>query len=156
MKLGRKIVVLGTCAVFAALLHSPAFAQSVEAFYRGRQINMLIGGGAGGGYDAYYRALARHIGKHIPGQPSIIPRNQPAASGLAAAAALYTTVDKDGATIGAFPNNIPMDPLFGNPAARYDALKLNWLGSIGKLQNVCATWRTSPIKTIQQAQQREV
>src|SRR3954469_20912252 len=133
-----------------------ASAQSVEEFYKGRQINMLIGGGAGGGYDVYYRALARHLGKHIPGSPSIIPRNQPAASGLAAAAALYTTAEKDGATIGAFPNNIPMDPLFGNPAARYDALKLNWLGSIGKLQNVCATWHTSPIKTIQQAQQREV
>ena len=138
------------------LLQSPASAQSVEAFYRGRQINLLIGGGAGGGYDAYYRALARHIGKHIPGQPSIIPRNQPAASGLAAAAALYTTVDKDGATIGAFPNNVPMDPLFGHPGARYDALKLNWIGSIGKLQNVCATWHLSPIKTIEQAREREV
>jgi tripartite-type tricarboxylate transporter receptor subunit TctC len=133
-----------------------ASAQSVEEFYKGRQINMLIGGGAGGGYDVYYRALGRHLGKHIPGHPNIIPKNQPAASGLAAAATLYTTADKDGATIAAFPNNIPMDPLFGNPAARYDALKLNWLGSIGKLQNVCATWHTSPIKTIQQAQEREV
>src|SRR3954463_5378984 len=130
-----------------------ASAQSVEEFYKGRQINMLIGGGAGGGYDVYYRALARHLGKHIPGHPSIIPRNQPAASGLAAAAALYTTAEKDGATIGAFPNNVPMDPLFGNPGARYDALKLNWIGSIGKLQNVCATWHTSPIKTIQQARE---
>ncbi len=133
-----------------------ASAQSVEEFYKGRQINMLIGGGAGGGYDVYYRALGRHLGKHIPGHPNIIPKNQPAASGLAAAATLYTTADKDGATIAAFPNNIPMDPLFGNPAARYDALKLNWLGSIGKLQNVCATWHTSPIKTIRQAQEREV
>jgi tripartite-type tricarboxylate transporter receptor subunit TctC len=133
-----------------------ASAQSVEEFYKGRQINLLIGGGAGGGYDVYYRALGRHLGKHIPGHPNIIPKNQPAASGLAAAATLYTTADKDGATIAAFPNNIPMDPLFGNPAARYDALKLNWLGSIGKLQNVCATWHTSPIKTIQQAQEREV
>ena len=156
MKPGRKITVIFACAAVAALLQSPALAQSVEAFYRGRQINMLIGGGAGGGYDAYYRALARHIGKHIPGQPSIIPRNQPAASGLAAAAALYTTVDKDGATIGAFPNNVPMDPLFGHPGARYDALKLNWIGSIGKLQNVCATWHTSTIKTIAQAREREV
>jgi tripartite-type tricarboxylate transporter receptor subunit TctC len=143
-------------AILTLLQPATANAQSVEEFYKGRQINMLIGGGAGGGYDVYYRALARHLGKHIPGRPSIIPRNQPAASGLAAAAALYTTAEKDGATIGAFPNNIPMDPLFGNPAARYDALKLNWLGSIGKLQNVCATWHTSPIKTIQQAQQREV
>src|SRR6266705_3835408 len=156
MRPGCKITLIAACANIAGLFQSPAFAQSVEAFYRGRQINLLIGGGAGGGYDAYYRALARHLGKHIPGQPSIIPRNQPAASGLAAAAALYTTVDKDGATIGAFPNNVPMDPLFGHPGARYDALKLNWIGSIGKLQNVCATWHLSPIKTIEQAREREV
>src|SRR4051794_1578081 len=156
MRLGRKITLIIACASVAAHFQSPAFAQSVEGFYRGRQINMLIGGGAGGGYDVYYRTLARHLPKHIPGQPSIIPRNQPAASGLAAAAALYNTAEKDGSTIAAFPNNVPMDPLFGNPAARYDALKLNWLGSIGKLQNVCATWHTSPIKTIRQAQQREV
>ena len=68
----------------------------------------------------------------------------PAASGLAAANTLYTTAEKDGSTIGAFPNNVPMDPLFGNPGARYDALKLNWLGCIGKLQNVCATWHHEP------------
>jgi len=134
----------------------PASAQTVAEFYRGRQINLLIGGGAGGGYDVYYRAFARYFGRHIPGEPTIVTRNQPAASGLAAAAALYNTADRDGATLGAFPNNVPMDPLFGNPAARYDALKLNWLGSIGKLENVCATWHMSPIKTIEQAMQREV
>src|SRR4051812_24857315 len=133
-----------------------ASAQSVEEFYKGRPINMLIGGGAGGGYDVYFRALGRHLGNHIPGNPTIIPKNQPAASGLAAAAALYTTADKDGSVIAAFPNNVPMDPLFGSPGARYDALKLNWLGSIGKLQNVCATWHTSPVKSIAQAREREV
>jgi tripartite-type tricarboxylate transporter receptor subunit TctC len=138
------------------VLAMPAAADSVEDFYKGKQVTMLIGGGAGGGYDVYFRALARHLGKHIPGSPTIIPKNQPAASGLAAAAALYTTADKDGSIIGAFPNNVPMDPLFGHPGARYDALKLNWIGSIGKLQNVCATWHTSPIKTIAQAQEREV
>jgi tripartite-type tricarboxylate transporter receptor subunit TctC len=134
----------------------PAHAQSVEEFYKGRAINLIIGGGAGGGYDVYFRALGRHMGRHIPGNPTFVPKNQPAASGLAAAASLYNTVEKDGGTIAAFPNNVPMDPLFGHPGARYDALKLNWLGSIGKLQNVCATWHTSPIKTIQQAQEREV
>jgi hypothetical protein len=99
-------------------------------------------------------ALGRHLGKHIPGQPAIILHTQPAASGLAAAAALCTTDEKDGATISSFPNNFPMGPLFGHPGVRYDALKLNWLGSIGKLQNVCATWHTGPIKTIAQASTR--
>ncbi len=144
------------CGTLLVTLHVPAAAQSVEEFYKGRSINYIIGGGAGGGYDVYFRALARHMGRHIPGNPTFIPKNQPAAGGLAAASAIFTTADRDGATIGAFPNNVTMDPLFGNPGARYDPLKLNWIGSIGKLQNVCATWHASPIKTIKQATEREV
>jgi tripartite-type tricarboxylate transporter receptor subunit TctC len=144
------------CVALFGVLQTPAAAQSVAEFYKGRSISFIIGGGAGGGYDAYYRALARHMGKHIPGNPSFIPKNLPAAGGLAAASTIYTTADRDGATIGAFANNVTMDPLFGNPGARYDALKLNWIGSIGKLQNVCATWHKSPIKSIQQAKEREV
>ena len=144
-------------ALLTALLPSSlACAQSVEEFYKGRQINLIIGGGAGGGYDVYYRALARHMGRHIPGNPTFIPKNQPGAGGLAAASAIYNTADNDGGTIGAFANNVTMDPLFGAAGARYDALKLNWIGSIGKLQNVCATWHESPIRTIKQAQEREV
>jgi tripartite-type tricarboxylate transporter receptor subunit TctC len=152
---------IGTRAVMALLLAAAAWptsgsAQTVEDFYKGKSITMLIGAGAGGGYDTYARVFARHMPKHLPGHPAIIAKNMPAASGLAAASAIYTTADKDGATIAAFPNNVPMDPLFGNPGARYDAQKLNWLGSIGKLQNVCATWHTSPIKTVAAAREREV
>ena len=144
-------------ALLSALLGSAdARAQTPEAFFRGRQLTFLIGAGAGGGYDVYFRTFARYVVRHIPGNPSIVPKNMPAASGLAAANTLYTSAERDGSTIAAFPNNIPMDPLFGNPGARYDAQKLNWLGSIGKLENVCATWITSPIKTIEQAREREV
>jgi tripartite-type tricarboxylate transporter receptor subunit TctC len=143
-------------ALVVAFLAVPARAQSPEAFFRGRQITFLIGAGAGGGYDAYYRTFARHVVRHIPGNPALVPKNMPAASGLAAANTLYASAERDGTTIAAFPNNIPMDPLFGNPGARYDAQKLNWLGSIGKLENICATWITSPITTIAQAREREV
>jgi tripartite-type tricarboxylate transporter receptor subunit TctC len=142
--------------IAAVLPVASAAAQTPEGFFKGRQITFLIGAGAGGGYDAYFRTFARYVVHHIPGAPTIVPKNMPAASGLAAANTLYTSADKDGATIGAFPNNIPMDTLFGNPGARYDAQKLNWLGSIGKLENICATWITSPIKTIEQARGREV
>jgi tripartite-type tricarboxylate transporter receptor subunit TctC len=144
------------CIAVLLGLQASASAQSVEEFYKGRQINLIIGGGAGGGYDVYYRALARHMGRHIPGNPTFVAKNQPAAGGLAAASAIYSTADRDGGTIGAFANNVTMDPLFGSPGTRYDPLKLNWIGSIGKLQNVCATWHESPIKTIKQAQEREV
>jgi tripartite-type tricarboxylate transporter receptor subunit TctC len=144
--------------VSIALLLSPAAAaaQRLEQFYRGRSITMIVGGGVGGGYDLYARAFARHLSQHIPGNPNIVPKNIPAAGGLAAANLLYTTAERDGSVIGAFPNNVPMDPLFGNPGARYDPLQLNWLGSIGKLQNVCATWHTSPVRTIAAARERDV
>jgi len=135
---------------------SATFAQAPESFFKGRQITLLIGAGAGGGYDAYFRTFARYVVHHIPGAPTIVPKNMPAASGLAAANTLYASADRDGTTFGAFPNNIPVDTLFGNPGARYDALKLNWIGSVGKQENVCATWFASPIRTIAQAREREV
>jgi tripartite-type tricarboxylate transporter receptor subunit TctC len=135
---------------------APARAQAVEDFYKSQPITMLVGSGAGGGYDVYARAFARHWTNHIPGHPNIIPKNLPAAAGLAAASTLYNSAERDGSVIGAFTNGAPMDPLFGNPGAHYDALQFNWLGSIGKLENVCATWHTSPVKTIEAARQREV
>src|SRR5262245_16787906 len=151
----------GTRAITALLFAAAAWpastsAQTVEEFYRNKSIIMLVGGGAGGGYDTYARIFARHLSRHIPGHPNIIAKNMPAAAGLAAAGTLYTTAEKDGATIAAFTNGVAMDPLLGNPAARYDAQRFNWLGSIGKLQNVCATWHLSPVKTIAMARTREV
>ena len=117
---------------------------------------MLVASGVGGGYDTYARAFARHALKHLPGVAAIIAKNMPAASGLAAANALYNSLDREGGTIAALTNGVAMEPLFGNQGARYDALRLNWLGSIGKLENVCATWFSSPTKSIEAARQREV
>lgn len=139
-----------------ALWSGSGGAQTPEDFYKGRQITMLVGAGSGGGYDVYARAWARHVGRHIPGQPVIIARNMPAAAGIAAANALYNNSDRDGSTIAALPNGTSMDPLAGNAQARFDPLKMLWVGSIGKLQNICATWHTSPVKTIKAAQDREV
>ena len=139
-----------------ALAAKPAYAQSVEAFYKSHPITMLVGSGAGGGYDVYARTFARFWSNHIPGHPDIIAKDMPAAAGLAAASTLYTNAARDGSVIGAFTNGAAMDPLFGNPGAHFDALKFNWLGSIGKLENVCATWHTSPVKTIAQARERQV
>ena len=117
---------------------------------------MLVGSGAGGGYDIYARAFARYWTNHIPGHPAIVPKNMPAAAGLAAASALYNSSERDGSVVGAFTNGAAMDPLFGNAGAHYDAQQFKWLGSIGKLENVCATWHTSPVKTIAAARERQV
>ena len=132
-----------------------AQAQSVESFYKGKQITLLVGSGAGGGYDVYARTFARHFSKHIPGQPGVVVKNMPAAGGMAAANTLYNQGDKEGLTLAAHTNGIAMDPLLGNAAAKFDGRKFNWLGSIGKLQNVCAIWHEHPIKTIEQARVQE-
>jgi hypothetical protein len=132
-----------------------AQTSGVENFYKGKQITLLVGSGAGGGYDAYARSFARYFGKHLSGQPGVVVKNLPAAGGMAAANTLFNQSDKDGLTIAAHTNGIAMDPLFGNPAAKFDGRKFNWLGSIGKLQNVCAIWHEHPIKTIEQARVQE-
>jgi tripartite-type tricarboxylate transporter receptor subunit TctC len=141
---------------FLALAAGSAAAQSVADFYKAHPIVMLVGSGAGGGYDIYARTFARYWSRHIPGHPDIIAKNMPAAAGLAAASTLYTSAERDGTVIGALTNGAPMGPLFGDPGAHYDPLRFAWLGSIGKLENVCATWHTSPVKTIAQAQARPV
>jgi tripartite-type tricarboxylate transporter receptor subunit TctC len=145
-----------TLALLIAAAAGPAQADAVADFYRGKTITMLVASGVGGGYDTYARTFARHATKFIPGAPNIVAKNMPAAGGLAAASTIYNNVDKDALTIAALSNVSTLDPLFGNPGARYDPRKFGWIGSIGKLQNVCATWHTSPVKTIEDARRREV
>ncbi|MFN3891353.1 MAG: Bug family tripartite tricarboxylate transporter substrate binding protein [Beijerinckiaceae bacterium] len=140
-------------ALIAAAAPGAALAQD---FYKDRQINMLVASGVGGGYDVYARALGRHMPRHIPGNPVFVARNMPTAGGLTAANTLFNTSERDGTVIAALTNGVPMDPLFGVKEAKFDGRKFSWIGSMGKLQNVCATWHTSPIKTIQYAQKREV
>lgn len=135
---------------------APLRADTAEDFYRGKQVVLLIASGSGGGYDTYARAFARHLTDHLAGHPLVVAKNLPAAGGLAAANTLYSVASKDGLTIAALTNGVAMDPLLGNPAARFDALKINWLGSIGKLHNVCATWFKIPTRTIEAARTRSV
>jgi tripartite-type tricarboxylate transporter receptor subunit TctC len=144
--------------LFAALCLTAAWPWPAVAqdFYKGKQVTMLIGTAAGGGYDTYARTLARHMSRHIPGNPVIVPKNMPGADGAIEASTLYNSVPKDGLTFAALTNGIAMDPLFGRFVGRFDALKFNWLGSIGKLMNICVTWETSPVKTIEDARAREV
>ena len=143
-------------AIWLSVMAASASAQPAQEFYKGKQITMLIGTAAGGGYDTYARTLARHMSKHISGNPVIVPKNMPGADGLVEVSTLYNNASRDGLTFAALTNGIAMDPLFKKFVGRFEPLKFAWLGSIGKLQNVCVTWHTSPVKTIRQAQAREV
>ncbi|HEY4133879.1 MAG TPA: hypothetical protein VGO34_01575 [Alphaproteobacteria bacterium] len=142
--LGR-VLSLGTLVLaFAA----PAAAEDVEAFYKGKTVTAIVGSGVGGGYDANMRLLARHLPRHIPGQPRMIVQNMPAASGIAALNYVYNIAPRDGTIISGAANTMPFDPLFGGPAAKFDVFKLNWLGSISKQTNVCLAWGATAFKTL--------
>ena len=135
---------LGVAAGIAAA--TPAGAQSVEQFYQGKQIRLLIGGGAGGTYDTFARIVVRHMGDHIPGKPHIIPQNLPGAGGIAAASTLYTGA-QDGSIFAALPRPATLDPLLSDRKFEYDAQKLKWLGSLSVETNMIVTWHTSAVKT---------
>jgi tripartite-type tricarboxylate transporter receptor subunit TctC len=129
-----------------ALAIAPASAQ-VERFYKGRSVDMIIGYSVGGGYDTYARVIARHMGKHIPGNPTIVPKNMPGAGSLKAANFIYNAAPKDGGVIGTFARGLPMEPLLGGEGTQFEADKFTWIGSANNEISVCASWHTSPIKT---------
>jgi tripartite-type tricarboxylate transporter receptor subunit TctC len=133
-------------AFATALLSTPASAQSVEAFYTGKSINLAIGFTPGGGYDLYGRLVARHLGKHIPGKPNIVAQNMPGAGSMRAAQHLFSVAPKDGTALATFGRQMGITPLL-NPAAQYDGTKFNWLGSVTNEVSTCVTWNTSPVKT---------
>ena len=133
-----------------------ANAQSAESFYSGKHLRFIIPSGAGGGYDAYSRLLARHLTDHIPGNPGVVVENMPGASGIIGTNWLYNIAPRDGTVIGSTYNTLLTEPLLGNVAAKYDPTKFEWIGSITTQYNSCMVWHTSPIKTIEDAMEREV
>jgi tripartite-type tricarboxylate transporter receptor subunit TctC len=133
-----------------------AAAQASEPSYYGKLVRMVIANGAGGAYDIYARILAAHLSRHVPGNPSIIDQNMPLAGGMQATNWAYAAAPKDGTVILATFNSLLAEPLYGNPATRYDPRKFEYIGSISKQQNICATWHTNPVKTIAQAKAHEV
>src|SRR5262249_16366724 len=114
----------------------------------GRTVNLVIGYAPGGGYDLYARTLARHISRHIPGNPTIVVQNMPGAGSLKAANFLYTIAPKDGTTFGGFSRGAFLDPLLGrSEGTQYDPAKFNWLGSISNEVGVCAFRAAAGIKS---------
>jgi tripartite-type tricarboxylate transporter receptor subunit TctC len=134
----------------AALFAGGAAAQSVEAFYKKGGFRMVVASGAGGGYDTYTRVLARHYGRHLPGQPNIVVQNMPGASGMLATNWAYNGAPRDGSRMLATYSAILSAHLLGNDKAKFDVRKFSFVGSIAKTQLLCVTWHTSPHKNIRQ------
>src|SRR5262249_14851549 len=117
----------------------------VAHFYKGRNVSMIIGYSVGGGYDAYARLLARYVGKHIPGEPSIVPQQMTGAGSLRAANYIFSVAPKDGSVLGTFSRSMGIGPLLGQ--AEFDSRKFTWLGSMTDDDTSCVTWNSSPVKT---------
>jgi tripartite-type tricarboxylate transporter receptor subunit TctC len=133
VKLAACVAVL---AAAAALVCSAARAGEVADFYRGRQVNLIVGFGPGGGYDVYARLLARHIGKYIPGNPNVVVQNMPGAGSLRAANYIYTVAPKDGTAFGLFARDMVLVALLGSdPNVQFDPDKFTWLGSSSSYAN---------------------
>src|SRR3712207_6564925 len=120
----------------SALASMHAQADPVADFYNGKQINIVVGYGPGGGNDVYARLLARHMAKHIPGNPTIVVQNMPGAGSLRAVNYLYNVAPKDGTVFGTFARTMPLlSAIGGNPNVQFDAKKFTWLGSSSSYVN---------------------
>jgi tripartite-type tricarboxylate transporter receptor subunit TctC len=140
-------------AICLALMVHPATAQE---FYKGKQINFVVSADAGNSYDTFARLLARHLAKHIPGEPHILVQNMPGAGGLRATNWLFNVAPRDGLTIGMINNTLAFDPLYGNRLAQFEAVKFNWLGTPSQESAMLLVWHTVPVNTIEEAARREL
>jgi tripartite-type tricarboxylate transporter receptor subunit TctC len=146
MKPIRKLACLaGGAALASAMAIVPANADSVADYYKGKTVTMYIGYSAGGGYDVYARTLARHIGDHIPGHPTLVAKNVTGAGSLVLANQMYNAIPKNGLAIAMIGRGLPTEPLFGNKKAKYDPRKFAWIGSMNNEVSVCAVWHTVPV-----------
>jgi tripartite-type tricarboxylate transporter receptor subunit TctC len=149
---------LRAAMVAAAMIASApaaAWADEVADFYRGRQVDVIVGNGPGGGYDVYARLLARHIGQYIPGNPNVVVQNMPGAGGLRAANYIYSVAPKDGTTFGLFARDMALAALIGgNPNVQFDPWKFTWLGSSSSYGNdayLLMLRRDAAVQTIEDA-----
>ena len=134
---------------------APAYAQTPEQFYKGKSIDMIVGYPPAGSNDIYARLVARHLGKHIPGNPAIVPKNMPGAGSFLALAHMHNIAAKDGLSIGIGAPTAALDERLGTQGVRFKTAEMNWIGRVDSLVNMVFLWHTSPVKTFADAQRIE-
>ncbi len=139
--------------VFAAawLAATPAMAQAPAEFFAGKQITLLIGFGPAGTYDYYARLVARHMGRHIPGKPGIVPQQMPGAGSLTAANFLYGASPRDGTAMAALSQTLAIEEAIGNPGVKYKSTEMAWIGRATSIAQIQLSMATSKIKTVEDA-----
>lgn len=142
----KKLTLLIATVLGLSLIPGAARATTHD-FYKDKTIHFIVGFAAGGGFDTYTRAIARHMGKHIPGNPSTVVENMTGAGSLIAANHIFNRAERDGLTIGNFIGPLVLQQALGNPAAKFDGRKFGWLGVPTPDSGVCALTKASGIKT---------
>jgi len=150
-----RIISSAAAVVLLAGLNSQASAQTPEQFYAGKNIDFVIGYPTGGANDVWARVIARHIGKHIPGKPNVIPKNQPGAGSFLAVNTVYSVSPKDGTVLAIGAPTIALDEKLGTQGVRFKTAELGWIGRSDALINIVFTWQTSKVKTFADAQKYE-
>ena len=142
----------------ALLVVTPAAAQpkSVEDFYRGQTVRIVVASGPSGGFDTFARLLARHLSRFVPGNPTFVVQNMPGAGGLRAAGYIAKVAAPDGLSLGAVQGGMIRAPLMGLTGADYDSTKMHWIGNLNSEVHTCVAWHTAGITTIQQAMEKEL
>jgi tripartite-type tricarboxylate transporter receptor subunit TctC len=143
-------------AIILAAPAGAAAADPVADFYSGKQIRFIIRSGTGGSYDSYSRLLGRHIGRHIPGNPSVVPVNMPGGGGIRAANYIGKVAPPDGTILTIVSQGLPTDQALGlNTSFQADLRDFNWIGNLSSSNQVLVTWHTSPTKTLDELMRRE-
>jgi tripartite-type tricarboxylate transporter receptor subunit TctC len=130
-------------------------AEPVEQFFARRTVTIVIGYTAGGSYDLYGRMVARHLGKHLPGQPTVIAQNMPGAGSLKAANYLYELAPKDGTALGVIVESAALEQALANPAVQYDAGKFTYVGRVATSNNIFMQWHTAKVQSLEDAKRME-
>ncbi len=143
-------------AALAALSLGAAQADAISDFYKGKTVSIYVGYSAGGGYDTYARVLSRHLGRFIPGNPTVVVQNMPGAGSARMVNWLYNVAPKDGTALGASARGIAFDTLLGQPGSKFDAQKLSWIGSMNNEVSVCVSWHDSKVKTFDDMYTKEL
>src|SRR5215467_9884887 len=140
----------------AAMLWSTAALAQDTPIFKGKTVDIYTGYSVGGGYDLYTRLLARHIGRHLPGNPTVVPKNMEGAASIRLANWLYSVAPKDGTVLGTIGRGTALDPLLGQPGAQFDGTKFNWIGSANDEVSICVAWHTVGITTFDDLLHREL
>jgi tripartite-type tricarboxylate transporter receptor subunit TctC len=153
----RSTMTLTLFCAASCIASLPCAAQDpVADFYKGRQVSVLVGASAGGSASLYAQALARHMGRYLPGGPSFVVQHMPGAGGLVVANTIANTAPRDGTAFAITSRTTAIEPLLGNRNAKFDGRQLHWIGTANVEYTTCFAWHTAAVKTLADVMTREL